>query len=652
MCNVNVKWLRPGEIFKEPRLFPPNGPSPNDAKQSSKLGNCYFVAAISVLAERTDMLRRNVAWDQEAGTFKVTLFHRGSWKTQTLDDLLPCKITQSHANDGEQDDPSAPATITSLLFAKARSSGSHANFLYVSALEKAYAKLYGGYEAIVGGDIGEALHDISGCPVIDVKLDVKNDAKMMWREVIDRWAMGQLACCGLCISDDKEATAAAEHSKIKPNHAYSVLDIVEKGGKGYLKLRNPWGKGVSEDKAPRGYENNDDPGTFWLTWKNFRKSFSNLYWCLLPASGPSCTANASETLRGKWDETSAGGCCKYSTWRKNPIFTLTSSGNDSSHGKAGCILTLSQEDRRLRRRSRASSTWEPLSYHQIGLEVVRISNGDPNDQVIVNKNYKVVAKTSFWNKRSVSLEIPPVQKGETLLVVPSTFFPGQHGDFSISLTCHGSIEYSLQRAEPKQRAVCPVLCKFSQGHGHVSQVHENQQFQLTVSKPVKVVAYLRYVEKPTMGIASAASAEKILKSYVGMYAFKERLGAFSQEDETSEFPRELIIKPKYVNALEISVTLDVTERALLVPALHKKSSGKDIFEVAVEWGDAEAQVQMKVAENVQPASTVDGRNEGGMKSSSTKQQQKRKQKRKKRPGTNFDRARKSVSMVSDLYAGL
>jgi calpain-15 len=54
-------------------------------------------------------------------------------------------------------------------------SRSNGNELWVLLLEKAYAKIHGGYKAIAGGLPHEALYDLSGCPTASYNF---SDAKV------------------------------------------------------------------------------------------------------------------------------------------------------------------------------------------------------------------------------------------------------------------------------------------------------------------------------------------------------------------------------------------------------------------------------------------------------------------------------------------
>jgi hypothetical protein len=56
-----IDWVIPEEITEETPMFFDDGPAPNDVIQG-KLGDCWFIGALSVLATRDDLLRGGVGY--------------------------------------------------------------------------------------------------------------------------------------------------------------------------------------------------------------------------------------------------------------------------------------------------------------------------------------------------------------------------------------------------------------------------------------------------------------------------------------------------------------------------------------------------------------------------------------------------------------
>ena len=53
--------------------------------------------------------------------------------------------------------------------------------MWASLLEKAYAKAHGSYRSISGGQIAEALLDLTGAPTFQVSLDRRDfDSEKLW----------------------------------------------------------------------------------------------------------------------------------------------------------------------------------------------------------------------------------------------------------------------------------------------------------------------------------------------------------------------------------------------------------------------------------------------------------------------------------------
>ena len=139
-----VSYKRANDLFNgDYDLF--RGISPGDIIQGS-LGNCYFLCSLSSLAEYPDLIRRLFDFDEKNpyGIQAVWLNINGAWKRIIMDEYFP-----AYFNGANYD----------LAFSKTEQ-----RELWVILLEKAYAKAYGSYWEIVGGDPVHALRDLTGAP--------------------------------------------------------------------------------------------------------------------------------------------------------------------------------------------------------------------------------------------------------------------------------------------------------------------------------------------------------------------------------------------------------------------------------------------------------------------------------------------------------
>ena len=114
------------------------------------MGDDWFLSALAILAERPALIERLFLTRQvnDIGCYRVKLCKNGEWQVVTVDDFFPCYPK------GEP------------IFAKCKS-----NDLWVLILEKAYAKLHGGFFQLRGGFVNEALIDLTGCPSISYDLE-------------------------------------------------------------------------------------------------------------------------------------------------------------------------------------------------------------------------------------------------------------------------------------------------------------------------------------------------------------------------------------------------------------------------------------------------------------------------------------------------
>lgn len=77
----------------------------------------------------------------EEGIYRLKICKNGEWQEVVVDDYFPC----------------VPNGLP--MFSRG-----HGNELWVLLLEKAYAKVHGGYKNIVAGKPHEAMQDLTGCP--------------------------------------------------------------------------------------------------------------------------------------------------------------------------------------------------------------------------------------------------------------------------------------------------------------------------------------------------------------------------------------------------------------------------------------------------------------------------------------------------------
>jgi len=97
--------INPDLGYKEPSVFC-DAIEPNDIKQGA-LGDCWFMCALSCLAERPNLVER-LFITKEAnpeGVYRLRLCKNGEWVTVTIDDYFPCypmggpMFSRAHGNE-------------------------------------------------------------------------------------------------------------------------------------------------------------------------------------------------------------------------------------------------------------------------------------------------------------------------------------------------------------------------------------------------------------------------------------------------------------------------------------------------------------------------------------------------------------------------
>jgi hypothetical protein len=268
-----VQWRRPHEFMDHPVVFEEDI-DPNDIKQG-QLGDCWFLSALSSLAERPGLVRRLFITQEynPDGVYQIRLCKNGEWVTVTVDDYIPCRY-----NGGP-------------MFS--RGAG---NELWVMLIEKAYAKLHGNYQALSSGFTKHAMVDLTGCPTEHIKFpdhgedyeDIEDEADEIFDRLREADEEGYLISTETSGVDTiTEGGGPAKGGGLVSGHAYSIIQVKEtEDGHKLLNIRNPWGKfewnGAWSDNAEEWTEDLIDElqvnfdandGAFWMCLEDFIKKF-------------------------------------------------------------------------------------------------------------------------------------------------------------------------------------------------------------------------------------------------------------------------------------------------------------------------------------------------------------------------------------------
>ncbi|KAL6195012.1 hypothetical protein ACLB2K_030634 [Fragaria x ananassa] len=427
--QVVSEWMRPADIVKESRvgarpcLFS-GTVNPSDVCQG-RLGDCWFLSAVAVLTEVSRISEVIITPEyNEEGIYTVRFCIQGEWVPVVVDDWIPCES------------PGKPAFATSRK----------GNELWVSLLEKAYAKLHGSYEALEGGLVQDALVDLTGGAGEEIDMrsaqaQIDLASGRLWSQLLRFKQEGFLLGAGSPSGSDVHISS----SGIVQGHAYSLLQVREVDGHKLIQIRNPWANEVEwngpwSDSSPEWTDRmkhklkhipQSKDGIFWMSWQDFQIHFRSIYVCRI------YPPEMRYSVHGQWRSYSAGGCQDYETWHQNPQFRLRATGPDASF-PIHVFITLTQGvsfSRTVAGFRNYQSSHDSMMFY-IGMRILKTRGRRAAYNIYLHES---VGGTDYVNSREISCEmvLDPDPKGYT--IVPTTIHPGEEAPFVLSVFTKASI---------------------------------------------------------------------------------------------------------------------------------------------------------------------------------------------------------------------
>ena len=241
---------------------------PDDVTQGL-IGDCYFISAVAALTEYPNLIFEKFRTKEynDIGYYEMILFIDGEWQIVFVDDYFPFY--------GDQ-----------FVFAQPNSKE-----MYAILLEKAWAKINGGYSNISYGCIFEILLLLTGFPSEIIKNE-KDKPLSLYTKIENSNEEGAVMGCG-----SFQSATGRDDTKNRGNivfsHAYTLMDAksIKDDDIYLLKIRNPWGKvewngawSDSSDLWTNNYKNyfgleSKEDGMFFMSIDDYVLNYAETHIC-------------------------------------------------------------------------------------------------------------------------------------------------------------------------------------------------------------------------------------------------------------------------------------------------------------------------------------------------------------------------------------
>ena len=250
-------WLRPGDFtdFKNYTVFSENSPDINNIKQGA-IDDCYFLSSVGALVEKDKNFIKNLFHITEKSyehTYGINFIINGKPKLILVDDYFPCQVI----NDKN-------LKRVSKNFSLARS---FENEIWVSLIEKAWAKVKGSYKKIDISYAEEAFEVLAGAYTKQIKIDKTRSKEFIWNILND---YSDYPMCAGTKGSVSEPTMNFKKCGLKSGHEYTILKVSDVGNTRRVMLRDPYGLDILGERCESV---EDTKGIFWLLFDDFYRLF-------------------------------------------------------------------------------------------------------------------------------------------------------------------------------------------------------------------------------------------------------------------------------------------------------------------------------------------------------------------------------------------
>lgn len=263
-----TEWKRPDEIFCGPYSVFEGKIEAGDSLQGG-IGDCYFLSAISAIAEFPQMICqifKTISLSMN-GCYEVALRLNGEWKLIILDDYFPCSKNGGYP-----------------IFSRP-----NGNEIWAMLLEKAWAKVNGGYINIDSGFSIEVLSSLTPFPS-EILYHNEHSAETVWEKINQSDKKDEILTCTTSFDE------SIEKYGLITGHSFTLVTTLEREVNErkvrLLKVRNPWGfkefsgrysetskEWDEETKEKFGDVLVKEDGIFWIELSDYLRFFDETEIC-------------------------------------------------------------------------------------------------------------------------------------------------------------------------------------------------------------------------------------------------------------------------------------------------------------------------------------------------------------------------------------